>query len=362
MKINLIIIYTLITAFGLIACKNEEVLTASLLDNDRVGDFVAGSDNSYVQNIYNNYNCGLMYEFDPILDFAYTAENSTTAEKWGKIEFTQIKTQFLNVQGKMTADSLTKYKAYIAETMTFLDSTIFRYFETEGLIAEKLPFKILLAKNIYSVSSALVLTLVESDSRVGSIAEGSLNCLYNDHSICLNVNQDALKFNATKYKKDNFYILLSRIMNMNGLYSQIPEEFYSLSSVYYGRSIAEVYAEDNGLDLTNETEAALVPATVDKSWFYSKGFIDARYFYNSPTGLTKIDGVEKVIKSSYSFLESGSKDVRSYLNEIIHRNSTELQAFPEEIKTKLKILVESLESWGVKIRLFNPDLEVLFEN
>ena len=360
MRNKLKLIYGFFILFVLASCSKEEVLTPSYSDEDRVGNFVDSCDNQYVKDIYSKYNCGLMYEFDPILDFAYTAENSNTAEKWGAVEFTQIKTQFLNSSAEMTDDSLVKYNAYIDKTMTFLDSTLFQYIGDTGVIVDKLPFKVLLAKTIYSPNSLALSTLIESDSRVGSTSIGSLNCAYNSNSIALCVDQDALLYNASKYRKDNFYIFLCRILEMNDLYSQISDDFYATSSNYYDMSMVEVYANDSSIDLTDETEVATIPDTLSKAWFYSKGFIDAKYFYNTPTGLTTIDGVAKVIKKTYYFVEDGDADVRSYLNEAIHRNSTELAAFPDEVKAKLVILVETLEDWGVKIREFNPDLEVLF--
>lgn len=357
------IIYGFIILMLFTACNQEEVLTPSLKDVDRVAEFVNASDNQYVEDIYQKYNCGLMYEFDPILDFAYTAQNYIAAAKWGNVEFTQIRDRFLNQTGNMIPDSLLKYNAYVSRSLTFLDTTLFSYLADTGLVIRKLPHKILLADLIYSVNPISGNIFTESDNRIGSEAINTLNCLFNDNSIVFNVNQDALKGNASKFRKDNFYILVSRIVEMYDLYSLIPDSFYNLSSVYYGKSISAVYASDFDIDLANKAnDAPQVPAVVDKSWFYTKGFVDARYFYNRPSGLTTIDGESKAIRTIYTFVEDGHADFRSYLNEAIHRNASELAAYPEEVKFKFRILVNALDNWGVKIKTLNPALNVLFEN
>ncbi len=359
---------TLVTYIGLVvlvlfsACETEDSLTPTNKDNNRVADFINSTDKELVQSVYHNFNCGLLYEYDPVMDFAYTAENADAVEKWGTIDLPMIREQFINAEGLMTTDSLIKYNAYVDQALNFVDTTIFKFFKADSYIGNKMPTKVILSNSIEAPTEIYIAELTESDSRTGEDAINALNCVFNNHSIVININQEAAKLNAEKFMKDNFYIFLCRIMEMHGLYDEIPEAFSALSSVYYGLKIEEVYAEEFGIDLEDDAEdAETVPDVIDKEWFYAKGFIDAKYFYNNNIGLTIIDGEPKSIKKQYSFVDDLDTDVRSFLNEMLHRNSDELIAFPEVIKSKMLVLLNTFEEWGVNIVAFNPDLAVIMD-
>ncbi len=365
MKKKLLIYISVIASLVFAGCESEDTLTPSYKDEDRVAIFVNSANNEYVTSIYNNYNCGLLYEFDSILDFAYTASDDVAADLWSDVKLKMIKESFLDENGEMTSENQTLYEIYLDQSLSYINDIIFQYIRKESIIVEYIPFKVLICDEVFVDNQNGIGTdiLTESDSRTGESAIGTVNCVYNRHSLAFNVNQDGLLYNAEKYRKDNFYIFLCRIMEMHDLYQYISEDFFSLSSEYYGMSIEEVYAEDFDIDLEDDSEGAeTVPSVVDKDWFYSKGFIDARFFYNDNTGLTTIDGEEKAIKKSYYFLESLSYDVRSYLNEMLHRNAEELLAFPEVIKDKMNALLDFMDEWGVDLIAFNPDLEVIVEN
>lgn len=361
---NTWIIYVGFIALSLFAsCETEETLTPSHKDVDRVADFVSSSDKALVSTVYNTYGMGLLYEYDLILDFAYTAENDDASELWGGIELPMMREQFLDSNKVMSADSLAKYNAYVDKALAFMDTALFKCIGEQGFIAEHMPYKILLTNNIIAASPVYNNLLTESESRTGSVAENSLNCVYNAHSMALNVNQDALRYNADKFRKDNFYIFICRLMELYDMYELLPEEFSLYTSEYYGQSIEEVYAEDFGIDLEDTSQDTLVvPDVVDKQWFYSKGFVDARFFYNRPTGLTTIDGEVKAIKKSYTFLEDEELDFRSYLNEMLHRNADELSIYPEIVKGKMNLLIQTLNSWGVDLVVFNPGLKVIMND
>ncbi|WP_430809671.1 MULTISPECIES: hypothetical protein [unclassified Carboxylicivirga] len=361
MKNNWFIYIGLVASLLLTGCESEDMLTPSNMDKNRVSDFVNSTDKQFVKSIYEKFNCGLLYEYDAVLDFAYTAANSDASEKWAKIELSMIQDAYLDENGNMPAESKDQYNLHVDKALTFIDTTIFKYISDDALMAQKMPFKVLVCNIIETpteVKGNNVFT--ESDSRIGEQAIGVLNCLYNEHSIAISTNQDALLYNSEQYRRDNFYIFLCRIMEMHDLYAYIPEAFYAMSSENYGRLIETVYAEEFGIDLEDDSEGAeTVPDVVSKDWFYSKGFIDARYFYNGTIGLTTIDGEPKAIKKKYVFVQDMKADVRSYLNEMLHRNEAELLAFPDSIKSKMLILMNLMEEWGVDLKAFNPDLEIV---
>ncbi|OMP30160.1 hypothetical protein [Mangrovimonas sp. DI 80] len=367
------ILFLLLIAIIAISCENEDNLEPSYLDEDRVASQIDVSD-PIINKWYTDLNMGVLYEYDSILDFAYVAGTSNQATTWARIEIPEIRTRFENEAGLIPADQISEYESYKASVTTFLDTALFKYFDASKTIANYMPYKVLISNYVYSpnsVSGEARDVLIESESRKSSSTEGDLRAVYNDHSIVFGVDLDEFTSESTinKYSKDAFYILVSRIISMHNLIDLIPAEFFEGKSEYYAQNMEAIYREE-----TEVPDDKLV-FVVDREWFYSKGFIDAKYFYNSPTGLTTfIQTVDEdgnslsiinyirhrnAIVVSYDFVEDELTDVRSYLSEMIHRNATEIEAFPENIQNNMKLLLDTFTSLGIDIMSVNPDLEVL---
>ncbi|WP_053975846.1 hypothetical protein [Mangrovimonas xylaniphaga] len=367
------ILYLLLVAFISVSCDKEDNVEPSYLDEDRVGSQIDLSDPT-IKKWYTDLNMGVLYEYDSILDFAYVAGTSNQATAWERIEIPEIRTRFENEAGVIPSDQISEYEAYKSSVTTFLDTSLFKYFEASKTIVNYMPYKVLISNYVYSpngVSGEARDVLVESESRKNNSTEGDLRAVYNDHSIVFGVDLDEFTSESTidTYSKDAFYIFLSRIISMHNLIDIIPAEFFDGKSEYYGQNMEAIYREE-----TEVPDDKLV-FVVDREWFYSKGFIDARYFYNSPTGLTTFiqtvdeDGNslsvinyirhQNAIVVTYDFVEDKLTDVRSYLSEMIHRNASEIEAFPENIQNNMKLLLDTFTSLGIDIISVNPDLEVL---
>ncbi len=341
--------------------KHEDSLTPSYKDENRVAAQVDLS-KPIVKKIYETYDVGILYEYDHVLDFAYVASTVAQAKKWGDVEIPQISNLFLDSLGEMPTDTVAFYHEYVNEALTFLDTTLFRYFEPGSMIAEKLPNKVLISSSIYSEADLFISSLIESESRSYGRSYGSLSSVYNEHSIVFDVNRDRLTYKPRQLMLDNFYVFLTKIMEMNNLYNDIPESFYGGKDIYYGEVMAGIYKEEMGID------DATVLNVIDKNWFYEKGFIDAVFFYNMPNGLSNLyykdeDGkwvkVDKALKPEYKFVSGLKSDVCSYITEMLHRDASEIEAFPENIQDNMRLLLNLFTDWGIDFVGVNPELEVL---
>lgn len=363
---KIFLLYGLLLSTVFIACQEEEKLTASLVDKDRVATQIDLS-KPIIKNLKDNYNLGLLYEYNSVLDFAYSAETVAATNKWGAIDIPQMKSNFLDANGNFPAENTAAYQARVDVALTFVNESLFKYFKPNSFIATKMPYKVLLSENIDAEQAASVNPIIESDSRIGYSGKGTLFSVYNNNSIVINVNSSMITASAAKIRNDNFYVFLSRIMEMHNLYDLVPKAFSEGKSLYYGQLMETSYRTE----LNKGPERTIY--IIDKNWFYSKGFIDAKFFYNYPLGLGTVNvfkdelGVTltpfvaypKGLKPTYTFVSGIKPDVRSYLNEMIHRNATEINAFPAITKNNMKILINLFQGWGVDILEFNPALKVL---
>ncbi|WMI66022.1 hypothetical protein RBH94_02415 [Aestuariibaculum sp. YM273] len=366
-------IYVMLLLGGLsvISCSNsEDDLEWTNTEVDRVATQM-DTNNPDVVKIYDTYNTGVLYEYDRIMDFAYVAGSKTDAEIWGNVEIPQLKSKYSDSLGNVLPENEEEYKMQVESAVTFIDTTLFKYFKPNSIISELMPHKVLLSNEVYLSSriyGEVGAVLTESESRNRYSAQFAQKSIYNKHSIVFEVNPDQLTSTSVinKYKRDNFYVMLSRIMDMHGLYGQIPATFTEGKGAYYGREIGVVYREE--LEIGEEKRVDVI----DKDWFFSKGFIDSSYhlydfglrtfyqYYDEDNNRLPSRIVHpKAIRPNYDFVSGLRTDFRSYLNEMIHRNANQLQAFPDNIKANIVMLRDLLMSWGVDIVAMNPALETL---
>ncbi|MEL0454672.1 hypothetical protein WJN01_00420 [Flavobacteriaceae bacterium SZ-1-7] len=364
-----VFVYLVFLTLGFSSCETEAELYPTNLDEDRVASQIDFS-NSDVKRLYTDFNMGILFEYNQILDFAYAASSDSEAAQWGSVEIPQVSTLFDNDEtGIVPSENQDDYQTYKNAVVDLLDDNLFKYFKPNTAIAQLMPYKVLVSHSIFTsrnVPGEASNVIIETESRFSSEATNELRTVYNDHSIVFSVNLDDIS-DVEKFAKDNFYILLCRIIGMHNLYDQIPNEFYGVKSNYYGLEIEPVYRDEEGID-----EEKLV-FVIDKDWFYEKGFIDSKYFFDSEIGtiyqyydedgnyLGVIGRIThlKAIAPDDEFVNSKEKDVRAYLTEMIHRDADEILAYPQVVRDNMKILLDVLTDWGIDILSLNPDLEVL---
>lgn len=366
MKKN-VLIYLAIVALGFTSCNNETDPVASFADEDRVLTQIDLTDPT-VNDLYNDYNMGLLFKYDSNKDFAYTASSATQANIWGAVEIPQISTLYETTP----PSNYSTLEEYQNAASLFLNDRVFKYFLKDTRIASLMPYKALVSYTINtnsSVSGDASQVLIESENRfTTSATKSALRTIYNENSIIFAVDFSNLtsSTNISKFSKDNFYILLCRIMGMHNLYDEIPAAFFGDRAEYYDTPMKDTFLVEYKLDDTATVQV------IPKDWVYSKGFVDAQYFYGGSTGLRTIYQSKdyagntitrithpKAFAPGYDFLSDKKTDVRSYLNEMIFRTSSEIQAFPSNIKDNMKILLDFYTNLGIDMLAVNPALSVL---
>lgn len=364
-----IITYTVLLGLFFVSCSDHDFTSATNKDVDRVAAQIDLS-NATVAQWYNDFNMGLLFEFNKNLDFAYVAGSDEVATRWENAEVPQVSTLFDDEgTGEVLPANREAYNQYKNDVVTLLQENVMKYFKPNSTIASLMPYKVLVSYSIFlpgNVPGEASLVITESESRFSADATAQLRTVYNDNSIMFSADLEDIG-DVDKFSKDNFYIFLSRIMGMHNLYDLIPDSFYGIKSSYYGFEMEPVFRDEQGI----EDEKLIF--VIDKDWFYEKGFIDSKNFYESGIGTIYQNYDEdgnylgvigrithlNAIAPDDEFVANREVDVRSYLNEMIHRDSDEILAYPQNIQDNMKILLDLFIDWGVDMVAVNPALEVL---
>lgn len=149
--------------FCCIACEDEDELSPSGLDTDRVQDLLDWS-NPVVKKYYRDYGVALMTDFDENLDIKFNFYESWANSFWKKMEI-----------GKM------ERKSECDSAITVLDTAVFRYFKDElefqgevyhsDFKKKYFPNKILITNKLIVGSdvSGLIMQTVNRPSKTGLV-------------------------------------------------------------------------------------------------------------------------------------------------------------------------------------------------
>ncbi len=356
-------IYTALIALLFSACEKEEQLTPSLLDVNRV-EMLMEQQSQYgsqtlIEKWYATYKTGVLFEYQDTLDFIYQAGSQSSNNAWKNISFPQIRTLFEDEEGKLPADSIANYMAYVEQGLVFLDTTLFAYIKPGSTIAGMMPPKILMSASL-SGSTSGGSYLIQGDYGVeSSNSSNNFHSVFNAQAMVFNVNKENLKLGTENYIKDNFYLFICKLYTQNQLYSEFDGDIYEFSEPYFNKLIWEAYADEYGEDETQWTE--LTPnGKIPLSWFLSKGFVDGEGF-NDFRFRTYTEGTESYnyidAGDDATFLESKEEFILSYTNQLLYATYDKLNAYPDNIKTGLKLTANTLITWGIDLVAFNPELE-----
>jgi len=369
------------------ACsEDDELLSPSLADEDRAIVY-ADMTKPVVKRLVDGFNCGLLYEYDANLDFRYTSESIGETQKWNGIKLPTIKEDRFTDQTGNSIESfeynielpsevitINSYDQHVDAALQFLDTTLFAYFEVNSKIAGLFPKKVLVASKLTASRETAVMALTESDSRVSSsTAQKALRSVYNRNSIVFNGSMKDVAPSYKKYRNDNFYVFLIRMMEMHDLYDEFPDSLFEAKEQYYKENIGSVY----GLDEPYKTYPK-----ISHNWYHELGFIDTKYLtkqelkytydYTTKTYINPIIksssgfGSGKRIYPKHMFPADRIEDIKMFLNELIHRTAVSskytvgFDDLPENLREDLKTMADVYISWGVDLRAFNPEIESLY--
>lgn len=247
-RINMILVAGALL-FCCFACQDEEKLSPSGLDTDRVQDLLDWS-NPVVKRYYDDYGVALMTDFDENLDLKFNFYERWYNRFWKNIEI-----------GKM------ERKSECDSAIMVLDTAVFRYFKDElefqgevyhsDFKKKYFPNKILITNKLITGSDVygLVMQTVNRPSKTGL---GSTFCQSNDNAIVVNLEAGMLNVSPEKFDQVTraiLYVMIVYAFEKYDLYSMVPDAFYEFSKPYYGKRVYQIQeeaGEDKPHDLSRE--------------------------------------------------------------------------------------------------------------
>lgn len=363
---------------ALTACQEDE-LTPSYADEDRAIE-LADMSKPLVARLVNEFNCGLLYDYDVNIDFRYTAESNTVSDKWNNVDIPEISTiKFTDAAGNPISyelkfpdrtDVISSFDEYVDAALNFMDTTLYRYFDSSKDIAKYFPPKILLSSKVANRTSMGFPYLQENDSRISdNVSSSYIRSVYNRNSIVFSGNMVDIAPGYEKYKKENLYVFILRMMETHDWCSTImPDSLFDEYEPYYADTIGYEY----------KSPRPYGTAVIPNAWYHGKGFIDTYYLTKNEVKYTSLGvpyltassgfGTQRVIYSKHMFPMTREEDAKTFLNEFIHRAANDSQYtvgwrnLPEPLKSRAKGFAQFFIDLGIDLIAINPDLAVLFED
>lgn len=340
MKAYRLILYIVLPVLLLQACNKEDDLSPSYEDVNRLKDSLDLSI-PLVKEYYDNYDIYLLNHFNDSLDFKFVFGTNSGWIPGLKLEY--------------LPDAMANY-AYKA-----LDEFVLQYFTDQDFIKNNFPKKILLACSAKGSFLSGNLPTTELDNRETTTA----SALFNGYEQLFAFDSTYLeKSAANKLKSRNaaLYAFFATLIQKNNLVSKIPGDFFSYSADLYGTSVNELAIEE-AVDTVGSGTRWYYPA----SWYISKGMVLTK---QSPLqSATNADYNKRLITSKSITFPLKERDVRNYLHVIICETSSSSSSplvkyykKSDVFVAKLKILVKTLEEWGVDVFKINPAIKEVFYN
>lgn len=303
----------LMAAITLTACSDNEDNKPSLADTDRMEELL-DHDIADIENFKQKYGTYLLYDFDDLLDFAYQFEE---ASAWRNATVTHLD------------------KADAPAAVKFLEGTdtepAFFNCYTDEMKTTQFPRKILLCKTIES-SEELGLSQ-PSQSRHTAVAN------MNSMSIA-GLDAASLAALDTQDKRTDFfrqlnYILLAGYIVNSKANLFVNNNFFEYSKAYYNTLISEDRKPASNFRKTGDPD-------VDADGFYAKFYARGLFF--------PLKGDEE------TYYDSATNDLISFIKAFVFMDedtAKELREY-ETMTEKMRMLLQDLESMGVKTASINP--------
>lgn len=295
-------LYMAICLGGLFAasCSDDEDTTPSMADTDRLETLLDTSNPDMVE-FKQKYGSYLLYEFDPILDFAYQFEE---AQAWRSAKLTLLD------------------KADVSQAVTFLKDNFFNCY-SDAMLATFLPRKVLLCGKIEGTT--LGVSYVPDGRKAFHDAVANLNSMSIGE-----LSQTALggmdnERRATYLRQLHFIFLGGYVINARTQHI-VEEGFYDYCRTLY-----------NTLMDPSRLQAEILLDRYGPEFFYRNGFLPP----------------EKEYATYYSNRED---DLIAFTKQLIHMDQamhdTAMQY--EMLRAKMQYVARGLKNMGVAVDRINP--------
>lgn len=329
-------IYMLVCVLGFSACDEDEI-KPSYTDEERLEGLLDLS-KPLVKEYKEKYGVNILYNFHDRLDFKFGFYSTTQNSLWENFVIHHL-------------DSV----EVVDYALEKLDEMVFGCFNDD--FKHKLPYKILLADIVEVGVSNPDALMSEPDV----IESGTVTVVGNAYSYMFAFNKESMEnFSESKIKalRDvKLYHLISYVINKDNLYSEIPDAFYAPVNGLHGESVDSLAVTEDELPVGTGPYAKYY--TPD--WYMGLGMA---LTMNSPKKSASTNYLMRLsINNSLKFPDS-QRDFRDFLCVMIFSKEADLKKYylPSEVfSRRMRIVMETLEGWGVDVLKINPALEMFYE-
>lgn len=334
MRAKWIYIYLFLILFGFNAC-DEEVPSPSYVDEDRVEGLLDLS-KPLVKEYKEKYGVNILYNFDDTLDFKFGFYTLASNQKWSAIGIRHLDSE---------------------ETVDYafqkLDEMVFRYFNDD--FKKYLPYKLLVSDMVILAGDVIPDALISEPDGAES---GTVTAIGNTYSYMFAFNKEAMEsFSASKLKnlRDvKLYHLISYIMDKHHLYEEIPASFYTSVAGLHGQSIDSLAKQEEVLPVGSGSSSTYYKP----EWYMGLGMA---LTMNSPRMGAASNFSRRLQMNNSLYIPAKERDFRNFLCVMLFTKKSDLERYYLSAPLfceRMKIAIETLQGWGVKMLEVNPDLEM----
>ncbi|MGN0281584.1 MAG: hypothetical protein ACI4B3_04690 [Prevotella sp.] len=334
---KILTILCLATAMGLQSCSDEEALSPSYADTDRIPGLLDTSIPT-VKEYKDNYGINMLYQFNDTLDFKFGFYQNSTNWIWHNIIVTKLDT-----------------KEKIDYAFDRFNEDITPYFN--DTFKQMMPKKILMA-DMVEVETNPDNLMKESDV----METGTVGVMASKFSYMFAYNMEAMEsFNATKLanmRKTKLFHLICTVITNNNLYDEMPADFSSEVKHLYGASIDSLALEEAELPVgTGPYASYYLP-----SWYIEMGFPITLHSPYSSAG----SNFQQRLRKGYSLsIPTFERDLRNFVCAMVFETEANIKTYylPSELFcNRMRIALETMKKWGIDVEAINPAMKLFLDN
>ncbi len=351
-NIGLLFLLTLL----ILSCSKEEKLQPSYSESDRLAAQLDLS-KPLVKEYKEKYGVNILLNFSDTLDFKFGMWKSSTRDLWANFNISHIAADEADANLALFDELvLQSFKDEITTPAKLGAKTYTSTFKRDYF-----PHKLLLADTVTTDGNKNSPDLILAEAEVMAVSEDTWYALYNGYEQLFAVSKpqyDRLSTtNKSNVRKRMLFGFLVNMIHENNLYNAIPGEFYEPAVSLYNTDINALAVAEKAPTHPSDT------SVINAQWYIDKGMVLSK---RSPS-VTSSSFAYRLNKGSSLYFPSKMVDVRNFLNVIICESATNstgpIRGYYLKsplFKKRMKIMIETLYSWGIDVFQINPVMEEFY--